>query len=67
MRLWIIEILSDFARWRAVSAQRRAKRALELAHGWLEIEKLIIMKGMRNGTEKESNIERRTSSGRWPQ
>lgn len=50
MRLWIVEILSDFARWRAKRARDRAQRALQTAHGWLEIEKHIIMKGMGRGS-----------------
>lgn len=49
-RLWLslLELASDFCRWRATAAVRRSKSNAASAKGWLEIEKFIIRKVMHN-------------------
>jgi hypothetical protein len=49
-RLWLslLELASDFCRWRAQAALKRMRRNGDSARGWFEVEKFIIRKVMHH-------------------
>lgn len=48
MRLWMLQMLSDFVRWRAHRNTQCAKRAFARAESWKQCEYAIIERVMRN-------------------
>lgn len=54
--LWLVEILSDFCRWRSRAASMRVRDNLASAQGWLALESSII-KGARYGKTQEAGGE----------
>src|SRR5579864_2623520 len=57
MLLWLTQHVTDFCRWRAYRAHKRAERALRVGFEWLETEKFIIEKVIEHGEKAERRLE----------